>query len=177
MAVGYRCSIPPYFFCFPPRFRAFRKIAGRFANWFPRSFSYRSAICTSSWARWHRQMTLLNHFVFIAQVGKTCCLRSNNICLFLLPCPRNCLHVLYKLGMLPKDVLFLCGDIEKNSGPSEVETILEKLDISADFKEIKLSQVETRSRLEIIELPIKSLEGRKPWQGKTTWFNCCITRV
>ncbi|XP_040066090.1 uncharacterized protein LOC120839795 [Ixodes scapularis] len=107
------------------------------------------------------KMTLLNHFVFIAQVGKQypCCLRSNNICLFLLPCPRSCLSVLCEFGTLPKNLLLLCGDVEVNPGPT-LETILQKLDIiSADVREIKLSQAETKSRLETIELQIKSLEG------------------
>uniref|UniRef100_A0A147BTT5 Putative tick transposon n=1 Tax=Ixodes ricinus TaxID=34613 RepID=A0A147BTT5_IXORI len=107
------------------------------------------------------KMTVANHFVFIAQVGKRYpfCYRSNNLCLFLLPCPRTCFALLCGMRARFADLLMLCGDIETNPGPDTAAVMEMLTNISVDIKEIKLSQAVTTSRLEKIESRLEGLEG------------------
>ncbi|KAM7308681.1 uncharacterized protein ISCGN_012315 [Ixodes scapularis] len=106
------------------------------------------------------KMTVVNTFVFIAQVGKRYpfCYRSNNLCLFLLPCPRTCFALMCEMRARFADLLMLCGDIETNPGPDRAAMMEMLTNISADIKEIKLSQAATTSRLEKIESRLEGLE-------------------
>ncbi|XP_042149567.1 uncharacterized protein LOC121837814, partial [Ixodes scapularis] len=91
------------------------------------------------------------------------CIRSDNLFLFVLPCPRSLCPLLCDACSFIRDLLLLGGDVETNPGPG-MEKILEQLKkISDDLQEIKSEKIKTNVRLLAIEQKMESitaLEGR-----------------
>ncbi|CAN7942572.1 unnamed protein product, partial [Ixodes pacificus] len=90
--------------------------------------------------------------------GHTSSIRSNDVCLVLLPCPRSQLVVLCTVFKLLKKLLMLCGDVESNPGPITLEDVMIKLNaMGSELKEIKTNQQTTSIRLDNIEASLKEL--------------------
>ncbi|XP_077531251.1 uncharacterized protein LOC144143356 [Haemaphysalis longicornis] len=90
-----------------------------------------------------------NPFMFFMQVRKRYgkCIRSNNVCLIVLPCPWLLCSLFWDLAFCVKELLLLGGDIETNPGP-DLESISKQLELIAldlkDIKEQRLKSIETK---------------------------------
>lgn len=94
-----------------------------------------------------------NPLMFFLQVrrryGK--CIRSNNVCLIVLPCPWLLCSLFCDLAFCTKKLLLLGGDIETNPGP-DLAFLSKQLELIAlDLKDIK------EQRLTSIEAKLESL--------------------
>lgn len=95
------------------------------------------------------RMQHYNPFVYLPQVSRRYdkCIRSNYLCLIVLPCPRQVCALWSDMCTCIKELLLLSGDIETNPGP-DMNKIMKQLQVIADdIKEIK-------------EERLKSIEGK-----------------
>ncbi|XP_065286334.1 uncharacterized protein [Dermacentor albipictus] len=96
-----------------------------------------------------------NPFVFAIQVSKRFgkCLKSNELCLIVLPCPRLLSNLLCEFCVHVSKLLLIAGDVESNPGPDYDQFSKQLKQISDDIRVIK------EERLTSIDLKLDSLSN------------------
>lgn len=102
-----------------------------------------------------------NPIMFFVQVSKRYgkCHRSNNVCLFLLPCPWSMCEMLTNVTDSLRYLLLLSGDVETNPGPTEGDWSKQLKAIADDIKEIKKEKSVTNQKLTAIDKKLEKISG------------------
>ncbi|XP_037501748.2 uncharacterized protein LOC119375606 [Rhipicephalus sanguineus] len=102
-----------------------------------------------------------NPIMFFVQVSKRYrkCYRSNNVCLFVLPCPWSMCEVLTNVTSSLRFLLLLSGDVESNPGPTDGDWSKQLKAIADDIKEIKKEKSVTNQKLTAIDKKLEKISG------------------
>nr|XP_037273908.1 uncharacterized protein LOC119166690 [Rhipicephalus microplus] len=119
------------------------------------------------------RMQHLNPFVYLPQVSRRYekCIRSNYLCLIVLPCPRQICVLWSYLCTCIKKLQLLSGDIETNPGP-DMNKIMKQLQVIADeIKEERLKSIEAKlEQVTLLENKITSCVSQVTNLQKTVQY-------
>ncbi|XP_077492095.1 uncharacterized protein LOC144102811 [Amblyomma americanum] len=93
---------------------------------------------------WRPVDTMSNPFLFFMQVSSNVStIKSNNMCLIQLTCPRRVLEVYFIGRDFVLSLLMLCGDIESNPGPPTEQLLTQLLEGQKDIQR-RLGEIEAK---------------------------------